>query len=208
MSEIVVPDYGCVTNTKVYGLYESFRRAKFPMSVDVDKLTEELTKGIRALAQSPKGEGHDNWLCGVIVQFDLTFSNKAWVEMERYHFCDIISSQSTMHRMTRFSLDEAFDEHTDPRVVEIMREKIAEYNALLADPEANHELLEERYLEILHTNPAGFMLTAGMSTNYRQLKTIYAQRRHHRLPIWREFCAWIETLPYAELITGEQEVKH
>ena len=59
------------------------------------------------------------------------------------------------------------------------------------------------YLEILYSNPCGFILTARMTTNYRQLKTIYAQRKNHRLPEWRELCKWIETLPYAkELITG------
>ena len=59
------------------------------------------------------------------------------------------------------------------------------------------------YLEILYNNPAGFRLTAGMTTNYRQLKTIYAQRKNHRLPEWREFCKWIQTLPHSELIIGK-----
>lgn len=80
-----------VSNVNVYGLDESIRGAKFPMAVDVDKLTAELTPGIKALAQSNIGEGHDNWLNGVIVQFDLTATNKFWVEMERYHFIDFIS---------------------------------------------------------------------------------------------------------------------
>ena len=55
---------------------------------------------------------------------------------------------------------------------------------------------------MLYSNPAGFRLTAGMTTNYRQLKTIYGQRKNHRLPEWREFCKWIEQLPYSEIITG------
>mgnify|MGYP002519675587 CR=1 FL=1 len=59
----------------------------------------------------------------------------------------------------------------------------------------------EKYLEILYSNPAGFKLTARMTTNYRQLKTIYAQRKNHRLPEWRAFCEWIETLPNADFIT-------
>ena len=80
-----------VENAVVYGLEESIRRAKFPMSVDTSSLTTELTKGIKALAQSGKGEGHDQWLTGVVVQFDLSISNKMWVEMERYHFVDFIS---------------------------------------------------------------------------------------------------------------------
>ena len=61
---------------------------------------------------------------------------------------------------------------------------------------------------ITMTNPCGFKLTAGMTTNYRQLKTIYAQRRTHRLPEWREFCAWVETLPMAKelILPGAEEV--
>lgn len=50
----------------------------------------------------------------------------------------------------------------------------------------------------------GLRLTARITTNYRQLKTIYQQRKNHRLPEWRAFCAWIETLPRAEFITGKR----
>ena len=60
------------------------------------------------------------------------------------------------------------------------------------------ELLKKLYLEILYSNPAGFTLTARMTTNYRCLRNIYKQRKNHRLPEWREFCKWIETLPYAQ----------
>lgn len=191
----------CVSNAKVYGLEDSIRRAKFPMSVDTNNISYELTKGIKALAQTDKGEGHDNWLNGIIVQFDLTFSNKAWVELERYHFIDFVSSQSTMHRITKFDLDKSYNEYVDKRIIEIMKEKIQVYNFVCNNP--NNILNEDKaklYLEILYSNPAGFMLTAGMTTNYRQLKTIYSQRRNHRLPEWRQFCEWIETLPYSELI--------
>lgn len=191
----------CVSNAKVYGLEDSIRRAKFPMSVDINSLNSELTNGIKSLAQSPKGEGHDNFLNGIIVQFDLTFSNKVWVELERYHFIDFVSSQSTMHRITKFDLDKAYNEYVDKRIIEIMKEKIQVYNFVCNNP--SNILNEDKaklYLEILYSNPAGFMLTAGMTTNYRQLKTIYSQRKNHRLPEWRMFCKWIETLPYSELI--------
>ena len=105
----------CVSNAVVYGLEESIRGAKFPMSTDVNSLNCELTNGIKSLAQSPIGSAHDNWLNGVIVQFDLTFSNKAWVELERYHFIDFVSSQSTMHRITKFDLDKAYNKYVDKR---------------------------------------------------------------------------------------------
>lgn len=194
MSEYSVQDFGRITNTKVYGLDESIIRAKYPMSVDISSLSSDITKGILALARSGKGEGHDNWLNGVVVQFDLTYTVKAWTEAERYHFLDFVSSQSTMHRIAQFDLDRQYDAHTDPRIIEIVKELAAKYQET-NDP--------EDYLRLLMSNPCGFQLTAGMTTNYRQLKTIYAQRKTHRLPEWREFCAWIETLPLAkELITG------
>ena len=199
---------GVVDNVKVYGLEESIKRAKYPMSTDVDSLNSELTKGIKFLANSKKGEGHDQWLTGVVVQFDLTFTVKAWTEAERYHFLDFVSSQSTMHRITKFNLDKAYNEYVDYRIIKIMKEKVDRYNRLVdmkpeVDlPEYNQEI-KDAYLEILYSNPCGFKLTAGMTTNYRQLKTIYAQRKHHRLPEWREFCAWIETLPmFKELCLG------
>ena len=199
-----------VNNVKVYGLEESIKRAKYPMSTDINKLNSELTKGIKSLANSAKGEGHDQWLTGVVVQFDLTFTVKAWTEAERYHFLDFVSSQSTMHRITKFNLDEAYSEYVDPRIVAIMKEKVAEYNALgdgdMLDVKLHQdldELKKKKYLEILYSNPCGFKLTAGMTTNYRQLKTIYYQRKSHRLPEWREFCAWVETLPmFKELCLG------
>jgi hypothetical protein len=146
-------------------------------------------------------------MTGIRVNFDLTFTNKAWVEAERYRFLEFVSSQSTMHRITKFDLDEQYITYVDPRIIEIMKEKVNEYNQLVANKplEGTTEqlkieyanLCKEKYLEILYSNPAGFKLTARMTTNYRCLRNIYMQRKDHRLPEWRAFCAWIETLPYA-----------
>lgn len=203
-----------VTNVKVYGLEESVRASKYPMAVDLEKVNSDVTKTTNNLASAATGSGHDNFLNGIIVQFDLTFSNKAWVEVERYHFLDFVSSQSTMHRIARFDLDKAYIEYVDPRIVSIMKEKVNNYNYLQkvieknTDPERAQRLSERSklfYLQILYSNPAGFRLTARMTTNYRQLKTIYKQRRTHRLPEWQAFCDWIETLPYSEWITGRKE---
>ena len=184
-----------ISNVQVYGLEESIKRSKYPMSTDTSTCTTEPTKTTYSLGRASVGSGHDNWLNGVIVQFDLTFTNKAWVEAERYHFLDFVSSQSTMHRITKFNLDKAYIEYTDPRMIEIMQQLVAQYNA---DP------TPDNYLKVLYSNPAGFKLTAGMTTNYRQLKTIYYQRKNHRLPEWRVFTEWIETLPmFKELILNE-----
>ena len=184
-----------VSNAQVYGLEESIRRAKYPMAVDTETPNSEVTNGIKKLAQCAKGTGHDQFLTGIIVQFDLTFTVKAWTEAERYSFLDFISSQSTMHRITKFDLDKAYIDYVDPRMIEIMKEKVAFYNGISEDLTATRA---EAYLKVLYSNPCGMKLTAGMTTNYRQLKTIYAQRKTHRLPEWRAFCDWIETLPMAQ----------
>lgn len=181
----------------VYGITESVRASKYPMSVDVLLLDDSITDTVRILGKAPAGSGHDNYLNGIIAQFDLTFSVKAWTEAQRYHFLDFVSSQSTMHRITQFDPRRQYNEYVDGRVIEIMENKIAVYNRMKED-NADEELLKELYLSILYTNPAGFRLTARMTTNYRQLKTIYHQRRTHRLPEWRAMCEQIEKLPYFE----------
>ena len=183
-----------ISNVKVYGLEDSIKRAKYPMSTDINKLNSELTKGIRALGNSKKGEGHDQWLTGIIVQFDLTFTIKAWTEAERYSFLDFISSQSTMHRIAKFDAEKQVISYVTKNTVDEVNRLKDIYNENPTD---------ENYLMLLYNVPVGFKLTAGMTTNYRQLKTIYSQRKNHRLPEWKEFCAWVETLPmFKELCLG------
>ena len=201
-----------VSNVNVYGFEEAVKGAKYSYAIDTNAVTSEVTKTTLSLANSKAGSGHDQFMTGIIVQFDLTFSNKAWVEAERYKFLNFISSQSTMHRITKFDLDQAYLPYVDNRIVEIMKEKVKAYNELQAqmtsfknegkDVSEMMNTLNEMYLEILYSNPAGFRLTAKMTTNYRALKTIYNQRKDHRLPEWRAFCEWVKTLPHSEFITG------
>lgn len=194
-----------VSDWKVYGLYDSVKASKYPMSVATDRCTSEITERTKSLAGCVTGTGHDQFLTGIIVQFDLTFSIKAWTEAERYHFLDFVSSQSTMHRITKFNLAEQCNEYVDERIMDIVQSKVDQYNSLYLSEKGGKEkadVLKELYLEILYNVPVGFRLTARMTTNYRQLKTIYQQRKNHRLPEWGRFCDWIETLPESYLITG------
>jgi hypothetical protein len=177
----------------------------------------ELGRGANLSHAADWQGAHDQFLTGIRVSFDLTFTNKAWVEAERYRFLEFVSSQSTMHRITKFDLRSQYNEYVDPRIIEIMEEKVRQHTALMnelaltpKEDEYNRErlkkLITQKYLEILYSNPAGFKLTARLTTNYRCLKNIWRQRRNHRLPEWREFCKWIETLPYAkELICYEEK---
>ena len=199
-----------ITNTEVYGLERAIRTAKYPKAVDIDKLNSDLTPGIKACLTCPTGEGHDNALKGIIVQFDLTFSNKAWVEAERYHFLDFISSQSTMHKLNKFKIADQCNNYVDQRVIDVLQELVDEYNNLLERQKNGEnvsiEAVKTARLKMLYNTPSGFELTAGMTTNYQQLKTIYQQRRHHALPDWQMFCDWVETLPrFMELTQKEND---
>lgn len=188
-----------VTNVAVYGLDESVRASKYPMAVDVDAVDGTYTDTVYRLGNAPIGSGHDNFLNGIVVQFDLTFSLKAWTEMQRYHFIDFVSSQSTMHRIAKFDVEAQCNDYVDATTLFRLQQLVTIYKT---NP------TEDNYLRILYNIPTGLRLTARMTTNYRQLKTIYAQRKNHRLPEWREFCAWIETLPrFKELCLGGGDVE-
>ena len=191
-----------VSNVKIYDLEESIIASGYPMRTSSgmrEVEDKDVKRGVNLVNATKTGNtAHHQFLTGIRVNFDLTCSNKMWVEAERYRFLEFVSSQSTMHRITKFNLDECYNKYVDPRIVEIMKEKVAEYNSLVDAGNTDPEILKQKYLEILYSNPAGFTLTARMTTNYRCLRNIYIQRKDHRLPEWREFCKWIETLPYAE----------
>ena len=209
-----------IENVDVYGLTLSIYRSGYPMMrepptkedfkdanleifeavSDKDYENSHIKRAIK-LAQA-KGGGHDQFLTGIHVDFDLTFSNKAWVEAERYTFLNFISSMSTMHRISVLPIGEMCNEYVIKGEVAIAEQLQREYNEIDGDKEP--EKKKEAYLRLLYNTPSGFELMAGMTTNYRCLKNIYHQRRHHRLPCWQIFCDWVETLPMAkELIMCE-----
>lgn len=190
-----------IEKVKVYDLEECIEASKYPMATDTNKCNSDITKGILNLAQCEKASGHDQFLTGIRVNFDLTCSNKMWVEAERYRFLEFVSSQSTMHKITKLDIKKQCNEYVDIQIINIVQAKIWSYETMM---EENYpkEVLADKYLEILYNIPSGFELTARLTTNYRALKTIYSQRKNHRLPEWKEFCKWIETLPHSEFIVN------
>ena len=194
-----------VFNIGVYDLEESLIASGYPMATEIHYMSEDVSysdndlKRMIKLGNTQIGSGHDQALTGIRVAFDLTFTNKAWVELERYHFIDFVSSQSTMHKISKFDLRKQYNQYVDTRIIKIMEELKNKYN------ESNDK---EDYLRLLYSNPCGFELTARLTTNYRQLKTVYIQRNNHRLPEWREFCEWILTLPKFKELTGIETGKN
>lgn len=183
-----------VKNVMVYDLEESIKASKYPMAVNTDDCNCDITKTALSLGSSGKGEGHDQYLTGIRVAFDLTFSNKAWIELERYRFVEFVSSQSTMHRISRMDIDKQVNEY-------VTQNTIDEVNRLKDIYLKTQD--KDDYLRLLYNVPSGFELTARLTTNYRALKTVYSQRKNHRLPEWIEFCSWCETLPmFKELFLG------
>ena len=202
-----------IANVKVYDLEESVVASGYPMRVDLSQTqkditllnlykttpellnADEITKAEKHISRAKSllscggASGHPQMGTGIRIAFDLTCTNKMWVEMERYRFVEFVSSQSTMHRIAKMDFKDTCNEYvTDATISEINRLK--EIYLKTGD--------KENYLRLLYNAPSGLELTARLTTNYRELKTIYYQRRDHRLPEWREFCKWIETLPYAK----------
>ena len=199
MSQIIINDMPQdsmirIHNARVYDMFESVAASKYAIQTVPDPKRQEITEMTRSLAQCKPGTGHDNFLLGIRVAFDISFTMKCMVEEERYHFFETVTCNSTMHRITKFDLDKAYCKYVDPRMIAVMKELVCNYNN---DP------TDENMLRILYSNPAGFTYTMRITTNYRQLKTIYNQRWTHRLPEWREFCEWITKLPNSFLIVGE-----
>lgn len=179
-----------LNNIKVYDLEESFIASGYPMCTDIvsrDITENDYKRGLNLTKASRTNGAHAQYLTGIRVNFDLTFSNKAWVEAERYRFLEFVSSQSTMHRISKMSIAENCNQYVDSRIIDIVEELKAKYL------ETNDK---EDYLKLLYNVPAGFEITARMTTNYRCLLNIYNQRHDHRLPEWRELCKEFLKLPY------------
>lgn len=187
-----------IENTEVYGVNKSIIASGNPMrTLMVDntlKYTDKDLKRAIALGTTMAGEGHDQLLTGCIVQFDMYAPLYMWKEIQRYHFLDFISSQSTMHRLVKFKIKENCVEDTDRLILERYQELLDDYNdnkgmTISADED------KKKWRTLVASLPCGFVLGATMTTNYRQLKTIYNQRKNHKLKEWHEFCSWCESLP-------------
>ena len=194
-----------ITNYKVYDLEETLVASGYAMIEEYDVSVVEIQsenikvqleydyesnkhyKRALKLAKAPLNSGHVSFAKGIIVNMDITFTNKAWIEFQRYHFADIITGMSTMHRISKFDLDSAFNEYTDPQIINRLKE-LQEVYLITKD--------KEDYLKLLYSTPAGLEMTGRVTTNYLQLMNMWSQRHNHRLPEWRQFCEeLIDKLP-------------
>ena len=71
--------------------------------------------------------------------------------------------------------------------------------------ETDPELKKKYWWQMIQLLPSSYNQTRNVMLNYEVLANIYRQRKNHKLDEWREFCKWIETLPYSELITVKKK---
>lgn len=195
-----------IRNCRLYDMLYSMLASGYPMQEEIkydETLTEEefdrIFNRAKTLASRASNEGHDNFLAGIIVSFDLTCSIKMWTEFERYHFAQIVSSQSTMHRLTKMNIMEKCVPEVDYYVKKRVKELQEEWARTGK---------EEDRLKLLYSCPTGLTLTARVTTNFRQLKTIYKQRHDHALPEWREFCKELLSLDnFEDWCVEKKEIK-
>ena len=174
-------------NSSVVNSGNSFRTE---LREETDITDKDWIRAERLGAVEP-GLGHDTFLNGIIVNFNIIAPLYWWKQAQRYHWLEFVSSQSTMHCVLKFDIKEQCVKEVDDRVIEVIKELITNYNN--CEDDTKKEIL---WKKIIASLPCGFCLGASMTTNYRQLKTICKQRKGHRLSEWKHFISWCKTLPY------------
>ena len=199
-----------IEDIRTYGLNESVMASGLPYRLPDTAGDEDMGKAMsraERLADTPIGSGHDNYLCGIVVQMTVTAPLYSWPQLQRYPHVDVVSSTSTMHTLSRVR-DLAAD--TDPEHIELLSPYFSDkvhQNTLIEFCSFCRECRDSGYsIDLLKANlPCGYLQTARITTNYRQLRTIYAQRHNHLLEEWRSFCERLRRLDASYLITGEKE---
>lgn len=188
-----------ITNWKVYDLKESVIACRNAMRITPAKITDEefnasMPRAI-ILANSPSGSGHQTFLSGIRVSFDIKYPNYISPELQRYHWIDIVSSSSKMHRLSSMDMNACFNKYVTDESKEQMKRLVKKFNDTKS---------YEDFMVMLSNCPQGIELFMRVSTNYLQLRTLYRQRKTHKLKEdWGEVCEFIEKLPYAnEFIIG------
>lgn len=208
-----------IKNVKVYDLEESIIACRNAMRLEMPEYTQEefeqsLKRAIQ-LANTPNGSGHQTFLSGIRVSFDIKYPNYLSPELQRYHWIDIVTSSSKMHKLLKMDLDEACNKYVTSQTIQHIEAMIDEYNEMVEKETAyaifqmrdgsrieahSHKMcLYYQWMNIISNCPLGIELFMRISSNYLQLKTIWHQRKSHKLKEdWGAVCDFIEQLPYAK----------
>lgn len=173
---------------------------------------------LRTLANA--GPDHGKYLRMITVSLDVVAPLYWWKEADTYKVGTVADSCSTMHKIhaKEFTLEDFSHEHLYwmgnggvDSVVECAKGHWLTATGVMELVVSMLNLFRERYLkthnkddwwQLIQLLPSSYNQRRTFHLNYAVLRSMYHARKHHKLDEWREFCRWIETLPYAELITG------
>ena len=149
------------------------------------------------------GTDHRKFMRMMPVYVRITAPLYWWKEFDTYKVGTVANSCSTMHKIAakEFTVDDFSTEHL-----------ISDSNAIMKTTCDLLNQYREKYLktkdkkywlQMIQLLPSSYNQTRNVMLNYEVLANIYKSRKDHKLDEWREFCKWIETIPYSELIIGE-----
>lgn len=163
------------------------------------------------------GTDHRKFMRMIVVYVDVTAPLYWWKEMETYKVGTVSNSCSTMHSIHKkpfnaydFSCEDLLTSNKLPDVfrakspVQVLFDTIDTLNACRKMYlETGDKTWWRQMIQLL---PDSYNQRRTLMLNYEVLANIYRARRNHKLTEWREFCRWIESLPYSELITGKEKL--
>ena len=169
------------------------------------KLARALSKGT---------DDHSKYLRFITVTCDITAPLYWWKEADTYKIGTVADSCSTMHKIAdkEFTLDDFSHEHLTEEVVNVTWND-QDYHDMafdhLCDTVGLLNAYRDKYLEtkdkvywwqLIQLLPSSYNQKRTWMGNYQVLKRIYYARKDHKLDEWRQFCKWVEGLPYAALL--------
>lgn len=166
------------------------------------------------------GTDHRKYMRMITVYVDITAPLYFWKEFDTYKIGSTANSCSTMHKIheKEFTLNDFSGEHLLGRHHLdgscAMHSVVSSTSPLgvLKTTIKMLNLCREQYLEsknkiywwqMIQLLPSSYNQKRTVMLNYEVLANMYKSRKNHKLDEWREFCEWIEELPYSELITGK-----
>ena len=160
------------------------------------------------------GPDHRKFMRMIVVYTDITAPLYFWKEFDSYKIGTVSNSCSTMHKLTEkeFTLDDFSCEHLSKAPKKILKMVIDELNSCrnlylnggydgYVDVEPKRKDVWWQMIQLL---PSSYNQKRTVMLNYEVLANMYESRKNHKLDEWRDFCKWVEDLPYSELITGEK----
>lgn len=151
------------------------------------------------------GTDHRKFMRMIAVYLDITAPLYWWKEFDTYKVGTVANSCSTMHKLAdrELTLDDFSREHMNGKSLYILNGTIQYLNGVR---DAYRETGDKEYWwQLIQLLPASYNQKRTIMLNYEVLINMYHARKSHKLDEWQDFCAWIETLPYSELITGKED---